>query len=133
MKRILFFTMLLVIPLLVLAGTIFQEAGGQGNQVTWKTSDETGVSQFIVIRREWQTTDWGPEAQVEVVNAKGTGSSYSLEDKGIFKTADRALKYEIRAVTSQGIVIESITYQTRFAGLTSAAKRTWGSIKAMFR
>lgn len=133
MKRTILFSLLIIIPILVFAGTIFQETGGQGNQVTWKTADETGVSHFVVARSEWQREDWGPEEVVATVNAKGSGSTYLVEDTRIFKTADRTLRYEIKAVNSQGAVLEIGKPPLRIAGVTSAAKRTWGSIKAMFR
>ncbi|MCI0707199.1 MAG: hypothetical protein L0Y80_06940 [Ignavibacteriae bacterium] len=137
MKRVLFFLCaVFVVPSLLEAGTIFDKAEGRGTSITWRTADESGVKYFVVRRRELQSGVWGPWAQVRsdvVISAKGAASSYSLEDTGIFKTAERFLEYKIEAVNEDGNVAETITYQTSYSGLTSAAKRTWGSIKAMFR
>lgn len=103
--------------------------------IRWETSDESGVVRFEVYRREYRWGGMGPSERIADVPAKGAGNSiYQIEDAGIFKTADRVLEYEIRAVDRQGKFLESAKMTTVFStGLTSAARRTWGSIKAMFR
>ncbi|HLF19755.1 MAG TPA: hypothetical protein VI704_03100 [Bacteroidota bacterium] len=135
MKRIILFAILAVAPSFLFAG-VFESASGQGRIIEWKTSDESQVQYFLVLRREWQSDHWGPSSQVgEKIAAKGFAFSYRLEDNVVFKNADRTLQYEIQAINSQNVVIEVKQYSTLFreAGLTSAARSTWGSIKAMFR
>ncbi len=106
-----------------------------GVAIRWETSDESGVLKFVVYRREYRSGGMGPEEMIAELTAKGVSSSvYQIDDGGIFKTTDRVLEYEIRAIDGKGTVVETAKMTTVFStGLTSAAKRTWGSIKAMFR
>ncbi len=108
---------------------------GSGLTIRWETSDESEVIKFEVYRREYRSGGMGPAEKIADIAARRLSSSvYQIEDAGIFKTADRVLEYEIRAVDGQGIVVETAKMTTWFStGLTSTAKRTWGSIKAMFR
>lgn len=103
--------------------------------IRWETSDESAIVKFEVYRREFRSGGMGPAEKIAEVDAKHVGNAvYQIEDTGIFKTADRVLEYEIKAVDGQGVVIETASVTTVLStGLTSAARRTWGSIKAMFR
>lgn len=132
-------TLLTVVPFISEAG-VFKpgspsRAASSGLTIRWETSDESATFKFEVYRREYRSGGMGPLEKIADIAAKGVSSSvYQIEDAGIFKTADRVLEYEIRAVDRQGIVIETARMTTVFStGLTSAARRTWGSIKAMFR
>lgn len=110
---------------------------GSTMAIRWETSDETGVVAFVVVRKEYRPGNvepWGPAEEVGTVAASGRPGVYTIEDAGVFKSADRFLQYEIRAVAHDGRVIESVPMTTVLtSGVTSAMKRTWGSIKAMFR
>jgi len=108
---------------------------GSGIVIRWETSDESATLRFEVYRREYRSGGMGPWDIIERIDAKRiNGSIYVIDDAGIFKTADRVLEYEIRAMDEQGMVLETARMTTVFStGLTSAARRTWGSIKAMFR
>lgn len=107
---------------------------GSSMVIRWETADESGAQTFEVYRREFRSGGMGPAEKVGEIAARGTSSLYQMEDVGIFKSADRILEYEVRAVDRQGVVIEAVKMTTVFStGLTSAARRTWGSIKAMFR
>ena len=103
--------------------------------IRWETNDESATVKFEVYRREFRSGGMGPAELVAVVDAKKVSNSvYQIVDGGIFKTADRVLQYEIRAVDQNNVVVETASMTTVFSsGLTSAAQRTWGSIKAMFR
>ena len=108
---------------------------GQTLTIRWETSDEAGTQKFQLYRREFRSGGMGPAELVAEIEARGQGNSiYQVEDAGMFKTADRVLEYEVRAVDQAGTVLEAVKVTTVFStGLTSAARRTWGSIKAMFR
>ncbi|MEX2117777.1 MAG: hypothetical protein WEB37_12910 [Bacteroidota bacterium] len=108
----------------------------QGSNMTirWETSDETPASAFVVVRREFRSGGMGPWEEVGRLVASRASSVYTMEDAGVFKSADRILEYEVRAVNTEGRVVESVRLTTILStSLTSAARRTWGSIKAMFR
>jgi len=130
---------LTILPMGLLAG-VFKpgspsRVAGPTIALRWETSDESAVVKFEVYRREYRSGGMGPAEKIADVDAMRVGNSaYQIEDTGIFKTVDRVLEYEIRAVDGQGKVIETAAMTTVFStGLTSAARRTWGSIKAMFR
>lgn len=131
--------LLAALPLFALANVFKQGSPtrvvSSNMTIRWETSDESATVKFEVFRREFRSGGMGPAELVAVVQAKQQSNSvYQIEDSGIFKTADRVLQYEIRAVDQNNVVVETASMTTVFSsGLTSAARRTWGSIKAMFR
>ena len=62
---------------------------------------------------------------------KGNNSSYEFVDKSAFKVTGGLYQYKVRVINGQVPAPE--TDIVTVSHLTSAAKRTWGSIKAMFR
>jgi hypothetical protein len=105
------------------------KSNGSDVTVRWLTNDESGVIRFDVLRRAGADGDFMIIGNV--TQLKGNNSSYEFVDKTAFKTAGGFYQYKVRIINGQdpapetGIV--SVTH------LTSAAKSTWGSIKAMFR
>lgn len=132
-----FLFVFIVVPSILSAEVFKGEATrvqGSAMVIRWETLDETSVLEFVVVCREIRSGGAGQWRDVGRKQATGTSSVYTLEDTDIFKATDRMLEYEIRAVNAEGRVVESIPLKTLFpSGLTSAARRTWGSIKAMFR
>jgi len=106
-------------------------AQSNGTDVTlrWNTSDESGVQRFDVLRRAGTTGDFILVGTVDQL--KGNNSSYEFVDRSAFKTTAGFYQYKIRIINGQ--VPSPETETVSVAHLTSAAKRTWGSIKAMFR
>lgn len=98
--------------------------------VKWGTENEVGVVKFEVLRSEGSTDRFQKIA--EISELKGSNSSYEYEDHTVFRTTDRFFKYKVRVVFQDGTFSDSAAEGISFAA-TSAAKRTWGSIKAMFR
>lgn len=132
-----FFFFLILVPS-VLSAEVFKgeptRVQGSAMVIRWETLDEAGVVEFVVVCREIRAGGAGQWRDVGRKGATGSSSVYTLEDTDIFKAADRMLEYEIRAVNAEGRVVESVPMKTLYpSGLTSAARRTWGSIKAMFR
>ncbi len=130
--------LLLVVAPSILSAEVFKGTPTrvQGSTLTirWETSDETETAKFVVVRREYRTGGTGLWEEVGTLSASGRSSVYVLEDTEVFKAADRILEYEVRAVNAQDRVVESVRLTTILSsGLTSAVRRTWGSIKAMFR
>lgn len=106
--------------------------------VQWKTADETGVEGFQVLRREGYSGEFVPisgsingSGNVLIVTPKGNNSTYEFNDGGVFKTSSRLFQYKVRILNGQYPAPE--TEMVSVSYLSSAAKRTWGSIKAMFR
>ncbi|MFZ1083008.1 MAG: hypothetical protein WAO19_13905 [Candidatus Kryptoniota bacterium] len=103
--------------------------------VQWSTSEEDGVKDFAVEKASQLDNNF---YQIGTVNAAGAGSSYQYVDNGIYKTtSSEVFKYRVVAIGNDGSTIASsnvapvaFDQQSTFTGV---AKRTWGSIKAMFR
>ena len=105
------------------------QSNGSDVTIRWNTSDETGVVRFEVLRRSGIAGDFTIVGSVEQL--KGNNSSYEFVDKSAFKTTGGLYQYKIRIINGQVPAPE--TEIVPVAHLTSAAKSTWGSIKAMFR
>ena len=97
--------------------------------LTWTTVDETGVQRFDVLRRA------GTAGEFQVIGViaqmKGDNSTYEYVDESVFKTSAGIYQYRIRIMNGQTPAPE--TDIVTVSHVSSAAKRTWGSIKAMFR
>ncbi len=100
--------------------------------VTWTTVDETGVQRFDVLRASWAGNGWSDFVVVGTIDQlKGNNSTYEFIDKSVFKTTAGIYGYRIRIINGQTPAPE--TDIVTVSHTSSAAKRTWGSIKAMFR
>jgi len=95
----------------------------------WYTLDETGVEKFQVLRREASHGDY---ALVAEVPKKGSGSTYEYIDRSVFKSNGRVFQYIVRVLGPGNVVAEERQTSVLY-GLSSTARRTWGSIKSMFR
>lgn len=101
----------------------------------WLTSAEDGVKSFMVEKASQLDNNFYP---IGSLNASGAGSSYQYVDNGIYKTTSSELfKYQVAAIGNDGSTIASsnvalVTFDLQ-SSFTGVAKRTWGSIKAMFR
>jgi hypothetical protein len=137
MKSLARFIVPLIVLLLVVAtvsAIVIKDpptAQSNGSEVTirWITSDESGVMRFDVLRRAGTDGDFSVIGSV--AQLKGNNASYEFVDKTAFKTEGGFYQYKIRIINGQDPAPE--TGVTGVRHVTSAAKSTWGSIKAMFR
>ena len=104
--------------------------------VQWSTTVEEGVGYFSIE----QASQQDPSNYYEVgrVKADGAGTAYQYVVSGIYKTtSSEVFVYRVSAVDDAGNVIARSNVAAVDFGfsssLSSVAKRTWGSIKAMFR
>lgn len=95
----------------------------------WNTLDESNVEKFQILRKEASQGEYLPIAEV---GKKGNNSNYSYEDRTVFKTTGRVFQYMVRVVNTANLIAEEKSTSVSY-GLSSAARRTWGSIKSMFR
>ncbi len=131
MGRIL--TLTLILATVTLAGVIREgtmQARSDGSNVTiqWGTTDESGIKEFVIERRSGSVGDF---ITIAVVAKKGSNSFYEYIDKSAFKTTGSIYQYRIKSVTGSGGAEYSnvVTISHNVSGV----KRTWGSLKAMFR
>ncbi len=94
----------------------------------WNTESESGVQQFVVVRRSGIEGEFIP---VTTVAPKGDHSSYEYIDRSVFKASSSVFQYRIRVVNGASPSPESEIVTV--SHVSSTARRTWGSIKAMFR
>lgn len=117
---------------LIFGGAIinFFVADSDGDNIilTWQSSSEQNVQQYEVLR--------GPDkdhlSTIAIVKAKGDNSTYTYIDENAYKTTDSFYSYGLVVVDRDGIRSNSMYTFVTHSGVSSV-KRTWGSIKALFR
>lgn len=97
-------------------------------RLEWQTSEETNLQNFIVERKTPQSS----YAEIASVQPKGNNSYYSFTDQNAYKTNDMVFVYRLKIVDNNNQVTYSADVTVTHS-ISSIAKRTWGSIKAMFR
>lgn len=109
-------------------------SGTDGITLSWTTSQENGIKDFAVEKASQIN---GQFYQLDgTIASTGSGNTYQFTDNELYKTTSSAIfTYRIRADGTDGSVSYSsqVTASYNFPGLSGVAKRTWGSIKAMFR
>jgi len=117
----------------VLAGTTIRdgslEARSDGNDITiqWGTTEESLVQEFVIERQGGTEPDF---VAIGSVPPKGSNSFYEFVDQTAFKTTTSVYQYRIKIVAADGITYSKVI---SVAHNVSSVKRTWGSLKAMFR
>jgi len=95
--------------------------------LSWHTNIEEGLKETSVERKVVS----GSFASVGTVEAKGDNSSYTFTDENAFKVEDGVYVYRLRFIDSDGDY--HLSNEQTVTHLTSVSKKTWGSIKALFR
>jgi len=127
----------LIIPFLLCSVTSAEvikqssfQANSDGINVTlrWITSDETNVARFEIERRQGTEGEFLPLSTVEVKGA----SLYEFTDYSPFLKITGIYQYRIKIVftnNSNPVYVGPVTV----THIVNGVRRTWGSIKAMFR
>jgi len=97
-------------------------------RLEWQTGEETNLQKFIVERKTPQST----YTELATVNPKGNNSYYSFTDQNAYKSNDIIFVYRLRIVDNNNLASYSADVSVSHS-ISSVYKRTWGSIKAMFR
>jgi hypothetical protein len=100
---------------------------GEDIRLEWSTGVEENLISFVIER----STPESPWIEIETIQPKGNNSNYYFVDKSAYKISDLIFKYrlKIRAGDVQDHYSNEVTVYPQL----SDVKRTWGSIKAMFR
>lgn len=124
--------LLLVMSSSLMARAVFSffnaRSEGQNVFLEWKTQEEENVSQYVIERKSSNSDTW---AAIAYKNPTGSNSYYSYTDENIYKTSDNLYVYRIAIKNEDGSTNHSS--EMRVSVSLSSVKRTWGSIKAMFR
>jgi len=113
----------------VLKGQPTARSNGSSIAVHWDSDDETGVVGYEIARK----VGWDGQYIVLVPSYKARGSNqpYDFVDDSAFRTTGTYYEYRITALYSSGA--RSDPYEVGVSHTVNSVKKTWGSIKAMFR
>ena len=112
----------------ILEGSIVVRSDGNNVTIQWGSADESNVREFVIERRSSDVEDF---TQLAILPPKGSNSFYEYIDQSAFKTTASLYHYRIRTDLKNGTSIYS---DEKTVSLNvSSVKRTWGSLKAMFR
>ena len=106
------------------------QANSDGVNVTlhWITEDETNVIGYQIERR---TGTEGSFVSIATITAKGS-SLYEFIDNSAFRKTVTLYQYQIKIIYANGTMVTYPGVLT-VSHTVSGVRRTWGSIKAMFR
>lgn len=102
---------------------------GRDFVVTWQSELEEGVRQFELMRRTPNSND--QFIRVFEAPAHGPNLVYMFRDTQVFKSGSEKLDYQLEAVYMNGVREVLRTQSVNYT--STAVRRTWGSLKAMFQ
>jgi len=126
----------LILLLILSAGIIlpgafllkFTVSSLNGNIVLdWQCSSESNLKDYVIQRR----TVTGSYSDIATVQPR-SDMNYEFTDQTAYKNEDHVYLYRIEIVDNDG----SLSYSKELSvvsNVSSVQKRTWGSIKALFR
>lgn len=134
MKNIIILGLILLCGAPLIGGAFldFLAARSDGENITleWKTRAESNVQMFKVERRASSQNDFVP---ISDIPSKGSNSYYTFVDRAAYKASETVYVYRLRIVDQNPSAPASYSQEVRVSHSVSSVKRTWGSIKAMFR
>ena len=109
-------------------GSLQAQSDGANVILQWTTEDESNVARFEVERR---TGTDGSFLSIATIDIKGP-SQYEFVDYSVFRKSSTIYQYRLKIVFK---VNDSPVYAgpVTVSHTVSSVRRTWGSIKAMFR
>ena len=125
-----------VFLLLIIISTAFGEAyldyfrghtESEDIKLEWKTGTENNLKNFVIERKTPQSSF----IEVATIQPKGSNSYYSFTDESAYKGNDLIFIYKLKIVDNNNQY--SYSSEVSVSPNLSGVKRTWGSIKAMFR
>ncbi len=107
----------------------FFHASSEGDNVAlnWQTGDEVNLKNFVIERKPAN----GEFGEIAVLESKGDNSFYTFIDESAYKTNDALYNYRLKIIDNDNSVTYSAVVSVTHS--VSSVKRTWGSIKALFR
>lgn len=108
---------------------VYFHARSEGDNVvlTWQTGSEQNLSKFLIERK----TVNGSFTELSSILPKGNNNTYTFTDETAFKVTDAIYIYRIKIVDNDNS--STFSSEVSVSHNVSSVKRTWGSIKALFR
>ena len=115
----------------LVAGAFIQQLSARSDSeniiISWQTNQESNLKHFAIMRG----TDRDNVSELAVVASKGSNSYYEYVDESAYKASDAFYVYQVKIVDNDNT--ESFSGFISVDHSVSDVKRTWGSIKALFR
>jgi hypothetical protein len=132
-NKIKIFGLILLFSTILLAGSVIisikATLENEAVKIEWTVGEEVNLNKYVIERK----SDSGNWVDIAQITPKGDYSTYSYVDHTLLKNDNSFSTYYycIRIVENDGKFTRTkiITATPKISGL----KRTWGSIKAMFR
>jgi hypothetical protein len=96
-------------------------------KLEWKTGEENNIQHFVVERKSPQSS----YTALATIQPLGSNKLYTYVDENAYKTSDLVFTYRLKIVELNGQ--SNYSTEVTISHNISGVKRTWGSIKAMFR
>lgn len=129
--RYLPFIIILLTVATIYAGTFLEyfhgRSEGEDVRLEWKTGEEVNLQNFKIERKTLQSSF----VEIATIQPKGSNSYYFYLDQSAYKSTDMIFIYRLKIVDTNGQT--SFSNEVTVSHNVSGVKRTWGSIKAMFR
>ena len=110
-------------------GSLTAESNGIAVIIRWMSEDESHVASFEIERRAGVNSQF---FLLAAVTPNGSNSSYEYVDESAFRVgAESVYAYRLRVVYEDGS--SEYSDEVTVVHAVSSVRRTWGSIKAMFR
>jgi hypothetical protein len=123
--------LILLVASAVFAGTFLEyfhgRSEGEDIRLEWKTREEVNLQNFKIERKTPQSSF----VEITTIQPKGSNSYYTYLDQSTYKPTDMIFIYRLKIVDTNGQA--SYSNEVSVSHNVSGVKRTWGSIKAMFR
>ncbi|MEZ4701877.1 MAG: hypothetical protein R2834_16180 [Rhodothermales bacterium] len=100
-----------------------------GMVVSWQVDTEDEVKEYELLRMTRFTNN--RFVKVESFPPHGVNKAYSFKDSQIFKASTEQVDYQLEVVYANGQREQLAREQVNYT--STAIRRTWGSIKAMFQ
>lgn len=131
MGKFLTLFILMVVCSILFSGAVLKDfkarSDGDSILIEWETLEESNVNYFAILRRNIN----GDFVEIKKISPKGSNSYYSYRDDSAFKTTDKIFVYKLEIVSNNSE--KTYSREIYVTHNVSSVKRTWGSIKAMFR
>jgi hypothetical protein len=93
-------------------------------KISWSIGSEDGIDHYAIFRSAGNTGQFSHIGDVP----RGT---WSFSDNDLFKTSGKYFHYKVIALRADATIVCQSEVGASYS--TGIGKRTWGSIKAMFR
>ena len=107
------------------------ETGLNQVEIKWTVTAESNLKGYRVLRST-DDVDYRKITFVEAKGVQGGERTYKYIDRSVFKSSDRVYYYKIQFINLDETATD-YSQTVKVSPQISSSRRTWGSIKAMFR